>query len=298
MTSARSLLIIGGNGFIGQHLAEIARLSWTVYIADQSLQECADNCYRLDVTDADDVHGLCEKIMPHAVVNLAAISDIDRCEHEQRHARSVNVLGASNVAEACARQGARLVFLSSAAVFDGLKHGYREDDPPNPLSVYGETKFEAEQAIKAMLPSAKIVRPALVLGFGRVHGTNALLNKWVDSWSHGKSVTVPTEEYRNPIDAETLARIVLCLATRPSDNGVFHVGSLDSASRYEIAQKVAEVLGYSPSLIIPQEEYSPGRAPRGRDHFLLTDRIRETCHITLGTIDEVVRRSLSELAKG
>ena len=298
MTSDRSLLIIGGNGFIGQHLAEIARLSWTVYVADQSLLECADNYYRLDVTDADDAHGLCEKIMPHAVVNLAAISDIDRCEHEQRHARSVNVLGASNVAEACARQGARLVFLSSAAVFDGLKHGYREDDPPNPLSVYGETKFEAEQAIKAMLPSAKIVRPALVLGFGRVHGTNALLNKWVDSWRHGKSVTVPTEEYRNPIDAETLARIVLCLAEHPNANGVFHAGSLDSASRYEIAQKVAEVLGYSPSLIIPQKEPLPNRAPRGRDHFLLTDRIRETCHIAIGTLDEVVRRSLSELAKG
>jgi dTDP-4-dehydrorhamnose reductase len=298
MASARSLLVIGGNGFIGQHLAEIARASWTVYIADQSLQGGADNCYRLDVTDAEGVRGLCKRIMPDAVVNLAAISDIDRCEHEQRHARAVNVLGAANVAEACATQGARLVYLSSAAIFDGFKHGYREDDPANPLSVYGQTKFEAEKAIRALLPSTKIVRPALVLGFGRVNGTNALLNKWVDSWSQGKLVTVPTEEYRNPIDAETLARIVLCLAEHPNANGVFHAGSLDSASRYEIAQEVAKVLGYSPSLVIPQKEYLSDRAPRGRDHFLLTDRIRETCHIPLGTIDEVVRRSLSELAKG
>lgn len=298
MASARSLLIIGGEGFIGQHLAEIARASWTVYIADQSLQECAGNSFRLDVTDAEGVRGLCRKIMPGAVVNLAAISDIDRCEHKQTHARAVNVLGAANVAEACAAQGARLVFLSSAAVFDGLKHGYKEDDPPNPLSVYGQTKLEAEKAIKAILPSVKIVRPALVLGFSRVQGTNALLNKWVDSWRQGKPVTVPTEEYRNPIDAGTLARMVLCLAEHPGANGIFHAGSLDSASRFEIAQKVAKASGYSPSLIIPQKEPLPDRAPRGRDHFLLTDRIRETCHITPGTIDEVVRRSLSEFAKG
>lgn len=298
MESAPSLLILGGSGFIGQHLAEIARASWKVYIADQSFPRCADNCYQMDVTDAEDVRGLCKRIMPDAVVNLAAVSDIDRCERERSHARAVNVLGAANVAEACATQGARLVFLSSAAIFDGLQHGYREDDPPNPLSVYGQTKFEAEKAIKAILPSANIVRPALVLGLGRVQGTNALLNKWVDSWSRGKPVSVPTEEYRNPIDAGTLARTVLCLAGHPGASGIFHVGSLDSASRYEVAQKVANVLGYSPSLIIPKREDSPDRAPRGRDHFLLTDRIRETCHITPGAIDEVVRRSLNGLAKG
>ena len=298
MVSKRSLLIIGGNGFVGQHLAEIARASWTVYIADQLLQGSTGGGYQLDVSDADDVRSLCEKVRPYAVVNLAAISDIDRCEREQDQARAVNVLGAANVAGACATLGARLVFLSSAAIFDGLKHGYREDDPPNPLSVYGQTKFEAERAINAIFPSANIVRPALVLGFSRMHGTNALLNKWVESWSQGKPVMVPLEEYRNPVDAETLARAVLCLAEHSSAKGVFHVGSLDSASRYEIAQKVAKVLGYSPSLIIPQREYSPDRAPRGRDHFLLTDRIQQTYHITPGMIDEVVRRSLNELAKG
>ena len=298
MASARSLLIIGGNGFVGQHLAAIARTSWTVYIADQLPAGSSDDCYRLDITEAEAIRNLCEKIRPSAVVNLAAISDIDRCEREQGQARAVNVLGASNVASACATQHVRLVFLSSAAVFDGLKHGYREDDPPHPLSVYGQTKVEAEKAIKAILPAANIVRPALVLGFSRVRGTNALFNKWADSWSQGKPVTVPIEEYRNPVDAETLARIILCLAEHPSANGVFHAGSLDSASRFEIAQKVAKALGYPPSLIIPQKQYSPDRAPRGRDHFLLTDRIRETCHVTLGTIDEVVRRSLNEFTKG
>lgn len=298
MASARSLMIVGGSGFIGQHIAENARPCWKVHIADLSIQVPSDSSHRLDVTDAKAVCSLFEKIRPNAVANLAAISDIDRCERDENRARGVNVLGAANVAKECAVWGVRLVFLSSAAVFDGLKHGYREEDPPNPLSIYGKTKLEAEKAIKVILPSATIVRPTLVLGFSKDTGTNALLNKWVDSWSEGKPVKVPTEEYRNPIDASTLARIILFLAEHPSANGVYHVGASDSASRYEIAQKVAKAVGYSPSSTIPQEEYPPDRAPRGRDHFLLTDRIQEICPITPGTVDEVVRRSLNELAKG
>jgi len=297
MGSARTVLIVGGSGFIGQHLTEIARASWKVYIADQSVQEPSDTCYRLDVTDAEDVHSLCEKVRPDAVANLAAISDIDHCEREQSQARAVNVLGASNVAKECAKSGARLVFLSSAAVFDGLKHGYSEGDSPNPLSVYGQTKLEAEKAINEIHPSANILRPALVLGLSRGHGTNALLNKWVDSWREGKPLKVPTEEYRNPIDASTLAKVILSLADHPTTKGIYHIGALDSASRYEIAQKVAQALGYPPSMIIPHKESSPDRAPRGRDHFLLTDRIRKVCSIPLGTIDDVVRRSLNELAQ-
>jgi dTDP-4-dehydrorhamnose reductase len=298
MDSARSLLIVGGNGFVGQHLAEIARASWKVYIADQSLEGPSEDYYRLDVTDAENVRSLCEKVRPYAVANLAAISDIDHCERDQSQARAVNVLGAANVAKECARSGARLVFLSSAAVFDGLKHGYSEGDSTNPLSVYGQTKLEAEKAINEIHPSAIILRPALVLGLSRGHGTNALLNKWVESWHEGKPLKVPREEYRNPIDASTLAKVILFLADHPTLKGIYHIGALDSASRYEIAQKVAQASGYSPSLIIPHKDSSPDRAPRGLDHFLLTDRIRKVCSIPLGTIDDVVRRSLNELAQG
>lgn len=297
MNLDRSLLILGGSGFIGQHLANAARPFWKVHVADQALQHSPDSFYVIDITSSEDVHGLFGEIRPSAVVNLAAISDIDRCEREQTRALAVNVQGAEKVAAECAKLLSRLVFLSSAAVFDGCQHGYREDDPPSPLSVYGQTKVQAEMVIREILPSAVLLRPALVLGYSHSHGTNALLNKWVESWRKGNPVRVPTEEYRNPIDASTLAKIILFLAEHPVSNGIYHVGALDSVSRYEIARKVAKELGYSASLVLPQREPSPNRAPRGRDHFLLTNRIREICPIPLGTTDEVVRRSLNEHAK-
>lgn len=295
--SGRPLLIFGGNGFIGQHLAGAAKASWKVHVADQSLQGSSDGFWRIEVTSASDVHSVCERSWPSAVVNLAAISDIDRCEREPDQARAVNVSGAAHVAMECARLGARLIFVSSAAVFDGCKHGYSEDDLPKPLSLYGQTKLEAEKVIREILPSAVVLRPALVLGYSSAKETNSLLNKWAHYWHSGKPVTVPVEEYRNPIDAFTLARIILFFVTQSSSNGIYHVGALDWASRYEIAKKVAKSLGHSLSLVIPQTDSPPGRAPRGRDHFLLTDRIRRVCPIALGTTDEVIRRSLNELAE-
>jgi dTDP-4-dehydrorhamnose reductase len=297
MNSNRSLLIIGGGGFIGGHLSEAAKASWNVHVADRSSPAFFNNSCRVDVTSANDVHNACEKVRPSVVVNLAAISDIDRCERERDKARSVNIRGAENVARETAAVGARLVFLSSAAVFDGRQHGYREADQPNPLSFYGQTKLEAEKAIREMLPSAIILRPALVLGYSGAQGTNSLLNKWIDSWNSEKPVNVPTEEYRNPIDAPTLVKIILFLVEHRASNGTYHVGALDSASRYQIAQKVAECLGHSQSLVIPSNESLPGRAIRGRDHFLLTDRIRAVCPVALGTTEEVIRRSANAAAE-
>lgn len=298
MSADHSLLIVGGGGFIGRRLAESARAAWKVHVADRSQQGSFSNTWRIDVTRVMDVRNICREVRPSLVVNLAAISDIDQCERNPSQARAVNVLGAENVAAECARLGARLVHFSSAAVFDGRKHGYREEDPPTPLSVYGQTKLEAEKRIKEIIPVAIVIRPALVLGFSRGQGTNATLNKWLDYWRKGKPVTASADEYRNPIDASTLAKIILFLAQHPQARGVYHVGALDAASRYEIAQRVALALGYPPTLVVAQNESPPDRAPRGRDHFLLTDRIREICHIALGTIDEVVRRSRDELTEG
>lgn len=292
-----TLLIIGRRGFIGEHLVRVATGSWNVCVTDQPRSATDQVQLIVDVTKPESVRELFERTRPSAVVLLAAISDIDRCEREPAKAWAVNTRGVANVAQECSRIGARLLFTSSAAIFDGLKHSYKEDDPPNPLSLYGQTKLNAERAIADALPSAVVVRMALVLGFSQRRGTNAILNQWIDAWQAGRPVSAPVDEYRNPIDVQTLAKIILHLAEHPKASGVYHIGALDSASRYEMARTMAELMGYSSSLVIPQTGPQLGRAPRGRDHFLLTERIREICDIPLGTTDEVIRRSLNEASK-
>ncbi len=207
MTDHR-LMIIGASGFLGQHLTRLATGSFKVFGAD--LTAPTGSCgLAMDVSSARSVDEGFRQVEPKVVVLLAALSDIDQCEQRPELAEAVNVRGAVHVAEACGRSGARLVFTSSAAVFDGTRHGYHESDAPSPVSVYGRTKARAEELISAKLPSALILRLALVLGFAEGAGTNAMLNRFAAKLRAGQPVALPDFEYRNPIDADTLSRVLL-----------------------------------------------------------------------------------------
>ena len=257
----RRLLIAGSRGFVGGHLK----------MAAGCMMVCDDA--GLDITDPASVRAVFERERPDAVALLAAVSDIDRCQRERELARRVNVDGAVNVARECVRGGAHLIFASSGAVFDGARHGYTEADPPSPISVYGETKARAEAEIGRRLPGAAIVRLSLVLGFARRDGTNSLLNKLAAGFRTGRRVAAPVDEFRNPVDVRTVAECFLWLAA--SDHaGVWHLGSTATLSRYDLVMRLAARMGYPETLVTAQTAPIPGRAPRGRDHFLIPGRLR------------------------
>jgi dTDP-4-dehydrorhamnose reductase len=285
------LLIIGANGFVGQHLARKAASVFQVFKADLSSAP-GDAAIAIDIISPASVEAAFQQAAPDAVVLLAALSDIDQCENRPEIAEAVNVRGTANVAEACARTGAKLLFTSSAAVFDGTQHGYTEEDPPTPVSVYGRTKARAEDLIASQLPSALILRLALVVGFAEGRGTNAMLNKFAEKLRAGQSVSFPDYEYRNPIDAATLSDFLLELLRQPAANGLFHLGATESISRFELGLRLAGKLGLDPSLIQRQTAPLPGRAPRGLDHFLLTEKIRRACGTPVPSCDQVIERAI------
>jgi dTDP-4-dehydrorhamnose reductase len=294
MDKAR-MLVIGARGFLGMHAARAASDRFEVFSGSREI-EAAPNSVQIDITDASNVNAAFQRVKPDVVMLMAAMSDIDKCQAQPELAFVVNVRGPEHVANACTRTNTRLVFTSSAAVFDGRKHGYAEDNPPTPLSVYGETKARAEAAVLKLAPSAIVVRIALALGFARKAGTNALLDNLVDRWALGAPVSAPTFEYRNPIDAGTLCRLILRLLCCEDAKGIFHAGSKESISRYELSVKLANLMGYSGDLVQPQAEPNPGRAPRGRDHFLLTDKIQAACSLPIPSCDEVITRCVDEAA--
>jgi dTDP-4-dehydrorhamnose reductase len=197
------VLIIGARGFLGEHVARRAGSAFQVFRA--ALPRAGWEGLAIDVTSAASIEAGFQHAAPDVVVLLAAISDIDACENRPELAEELNVRGTARVVEACARTGAKFVFTSSAAVFDGTRHGYRESADPTPVSVYGRTKARAEELVREALPSAIILRLALVVGFAQNHGTNAMLNKLSEKLGSGQTVSLPNFEYRNPIDAHTLA---------------------------------------------------------------------------------------------
>jgi len=279
------LMIIGSRGFVGAHVAAAATDRYEV-LPDAGI----------DITRAETVCSSVDHHRPDVVILTAAISDIDRCQREPERAQLVNVTGAEIVATECARIGARLIFTSSGAVFDGLKHGYTEDDSPSPISLYGETKARAEQIV-TQDPSSIIVRLSLVLGLGLRPGSNSLLDKLVASFSAHRPVNIAMNESRNPIDVETLAWFLLALADRPMAHGIYHLGSSDSWPRYDLITAIADRLNAPKSRLILQNEPNLGRAPRGLDHFLISTKIAAACGAPVPSTQQVLERCFDAVAQ-
>jgi dTDP-4-dehydrorhamnose reductase len=119
----------------------------------------------LDITRADDVHQSLETSGATVVVNCAAYTAVDRAESQSDLAFAVNRDGVRNLALACSHLNIPLIHISTDYVFDGaLRRPYREDDPPRPMGVYGESKWAGELELRAILEKHVIVRTAWLFG--------------------------------------------------------------------------------------------------------------------------------------
>lgn len=208
------LLITGGSGYLGQRLVRCAQARWDVTATHFSHQSSIPGCRwaRLDVRDADQVSRLFEQVAPQVVIHTAALrsgEDLNR----------VNVDGTRHVFLAAARVGARMIHLSTDALFDGRQGNYVESDSPSAITPYGRSKAGAEALLAELMPQATVVRISLIYGFDTLdHQTHWML----EMLCQGQLVRLFTDERRCPIWVETLAAALIELATQ-YHAGVLHV---------------------------------------------------------------------------
>jgi len=293
----KKLMIFGGSGFVGGNLARHAqRQGWQVCIADNR-PLLGSEWWSVNITDREMVEKAIQEIEPSAVVNVAAVADIDLAEREQELAYRVNVEGAKNIAESCAKRGIRYVIFSSDAVFDGKGAHYVEEDPPNPVNFYGRTKMDAEKAVLQAYPQAVIIRVSLVLGFPVTEG-NSFFASLESKLQRGQEILSPTDEVRTPVDVITLSEIVLELC-EGDFSGVIHVGATDSLSRYELSRKLARRMGFDEKLIKPQVLTGAttgivGRAPRHKNGVISVAKAQRMLKTHLLSTEEGIKRAFSE----
>lgn len=278
---------------MGGNMARTAQQQgWQVVIADNRPVLQSEYCL-VDITDKDAVEKVIEGLHPTAVVNVAAIADIDLAEREKELARKVNVDGARNLAESCARRGIRYIFFSSDAVFDGEKSSYNEDDPPSPVNYYGATKMAAEQAVFQACPAAAVVRISLVLGYP-IESGNSFFAGLHSKLKEGKDIPVPTYEIRTPVDVYTLSECVLELCENDF-SGVMHIGATDSISRYDLTRELARQMGYDDKIIKPQSssEVKTGRAARHKNGIINVGKAQGVLKTKLLSTAEGIRRAFT-----
>ncbi len=225
--TAVDLLVVGGSGFLGQEVTRQARHAGARVVATfHSNPPAADGADRraLDIRHHDDVTALVALVRPAVIIN-AAYRQADR---------ETTMDGAVHVASAAAAAGARLVHVSSDAVFSGLGSPYDETSTPDPITAYGSAKADAETAIKALDPAAVIARTSLIIGDG-----DSQHERFVRDLASGATNGVLfTDDVRCPVHVTDLASALLELARSPYA-GIHHVAGTDAVTRHTLGVLIA-----------------------------------------------------------
>ena len=211
----------------------------------------------VDVTDRQVVLEGISRHRPEVVIHSAAMSDVDACELDPSAAMRFNAEAVESVARACASVGSLLITVSTDYVFDGESTGaYREESPPNPISVYGRSKLEGELRALKTAPRCIVLRVSGLYGPARPNFVTGA----VERFRAGRPVKVVTDQIYSPsyaVDlAEGLEKLLQKLEQDPKSGktggqmlGILHCANSGGSSRLEVAKGIARHLGAPESLI-------------------------------------------------
>ncbi|MFG2132788.1 SDR family oxidoreductase [Streptomyces sp. NPDC048751] len=272
-----TVLIIGGSGFLGTELVRQAGAAGLETAATFATTEPGTASgvawHALDLRDPARVTGVVKGVAASVVVNLAS-SDSDW---------AITADGAVRVAMAAAEQGARLVHVSSDAVFSGSRDRYDETCLPDPLTPYGAAKAAAETAVRLLLPGAAVARTSLIIGHGRsVH------ERMVHALAAGtRDGVLFTDDIRCPVHVADLAAALLELALSDAA-GVFHLAGSDALSRHDLGVLIARRDGLDAARL-PAGRRADVRLPGPLDVRLDSRATQERLRIRLRGAREFLR---------
>ena len=236
------ILLTGRNGQVGHELEKLLPLIGEVFSFDRE---------KLDLAKPADLRWTIGEIRPQIIVNAAAYTAVDRAESEEAAARAINAEAPAVMAEEAKQIGALLVHYSTDYVFDGTKHSpYEEDDPPNPLGVYGKTKLEGERAIRETGAQHLIFRTAWVYA---TRGRNFLLTI-LRLASEREELQIVRDQIGAPTwcreiaraTASILADVVSKGSTPESARGIegtYHMTAAGTGSWYDFTRAILDEAG-------------------------------------------------------
>jgi dTDP-4-dehydrorhamnose reductase len=282
------ILITGSNGMLGSDLVkELA--SYEIAGIGKSQNRHRHISYTAtDLTNRKAVLKSIESLQPAVIIHAAAFTDVDGCEQNPNQAFSVNVKGTEHVAEAGDAVGSTLIFISSDYVFDGTKpEPYAEEDRPNPVSVYGRTKYEAEELLKARSKSAWIIRSSWLYG---ANGKN-FFRSIMEKASMGKELRVVQDQKGAPTYTKDLAQGIKMLIERTSriqGFRILHLANAGQTTWFEAAQKMIRKMDPNVSVKPISSEELSRPAKRPANSALNLARIKKDLKIELRRWDEAL----------
>ncbi len=249
------ILITGANGLLGQKLVTLITKEQTDQVVATGRGPChlpapwnKTPYFQADLTHKKDVLALFEKTRPNFIIHTAAMTQVDQCEKDREACRAINVDAVRYLVESAKSFNTHFIYVSTDFVFDGTSGPYAENDQPNPVNFYGETKLEAERIVQQSGLDFSIIRTVLVYGAAHdMSRSNLIL--WVKkNLEAGKPIKVVNDQWRTPTLAEDLAAGCY-LVCKHKATGIYHISGKEMFTPYQIALNTADFFNLDKSLI-------------------------------------------------
>ncbi len=247
----KRILITGANGLLGQSIlhANQGRFDLCATGRGPVRGDLQGAVYELlDITSPEDYTHAFAAFQPNVVIHAAAMTQVDDCERQPNLCHSLNVEATAHCIAACEKAGAHLIFISTDFIFDGSSGPYSEEAEARPLSVYGQSKADAEALVKAASCSWSIARTVLVIGYvPGLSRSNIIL--WArGAFQRGEHIRVVDDQVRSPTWSMDLAEGCLLIAEKGA-TGIYHLSGPETMTIFDLVGRVAAHGGYNVSLM-------------------------------------------------
>ncbi len=295
------ILITGSNGLLGQKIVKICLKRGTEFLATSNgknrNQDCPTDKYQeMDITNQKRISDVFTEFQPTHIIHTAALTNVDYCELNPEECKEVNVLATQKLWEEAQNINAHFQLLSTDFIFDGLTGNYKETDAPSAVSIYGQSKVDAEQILlNSENKNWSVARTIIVYGkANNLSRTNIVI--WsIDALTKGDPMKIIDDQFRMPTWADDLAWGCIEICNR-NKTGIFHLCGPELMAVNEIVFRIAKQLGKSSDnveIISSSTLNQPAKRPP-RTGFDLTKSKTELGY-NPKTIEETVEILLTEI---
>lgn len=247
----------------------------------------------MDITDSDSVAKVITAAAPDAVIHCAAYTAVDAAEENEEICRRVNADGTQNIADVCKKLDIKMLYISTDYVFDGKgTKAWEPEDERNPVSVYGQTKYEGELAVENTLDKYFIVRIAWVFGINGKNFVKTMLNlaKTRDT------LTVVNDQFGSPTYTYDLARLLADMI-QTEKYGIYHATNEGICTWYEFACAIFKCAGVEMNVLpVSSQEYA-AKAKRPANSRMSKEKLTENGFEKLPSWQDALERYMQELKK-
>lgn len=241
------MILIAGCGPMGSAIHEALKDQEVSWVCDKEQPSPASGCTAYDIKNSSDIARVVKSVDPQQLILAEEISNLEYCEKNRLDAMEFNTRGIRFFVEASNPLRARVIYISSAYVFDGRKAGglYTEFDHVNPINVFGETKLMGEVAVDKAADH-------LTLRMGELYGNypDNFVSSVLSSLKYGQKIELARDMYFSPLCLEDAAKAVQLLTTEKM-SGAYNLAGPERISHFEMGLRIAKVFGLNEDLLVP-----------------------------------------------